>query len=118
MFKLDVILSTAPRDHGLESAEKACRKSIEELDCGYLDLYLIHWPGVQKLKSHDPKNAQLRGESWRALEKLHQAGGYICDLTYHFHMSMYHIIVHPWSTDIKGSPIMKLEYSVLSKKKL
>lgn len=87
MFKLDVILSTAPRDHGLESAEKACRKSIEELDCGYLDLYLIHWPGVQKLKSHDPKNAQLRGESWRALEKLHEAGGYICDLTYHFHMS-------------------------------
>ena len=49
-------------------------KSLETLDCEYLDLYLIHWPGVQKLKSEDPRNAELRQESWKALEKLCKAG--------------------------------------------
>ena len=24
--------------------EKACRKSIEDLRCGYVDMYFIHWP--------------------------------------------------------------------------
>ncbi|XP_032241146.1 glyoxal reductase isoform X2 [Nematostella vectensis] len=64
----------APRDHGIDKAEKACLKSIQNLGCEYLDLYLIHWPGVQKLKSDDPKNAVLRTESWKALEKLSFAG--------------------------------------------
>lgn len=51
-----------------------CLKSIQDLDCGYLDMYLIHWPGAQKLKSEDPMNAKLRAESWRALEELKQSG--------------------------------------------
>lgn len=72
-FFYDVI-SLAPRDHGFDSAEKACLNSVEALGCKYLDLYLIHWPGVQKLKREDPKNAQLRKESWQALEKLYKAG--------------------------------------------
>jgi len=49
-------------------------KSLQTLDCEYLDLHLIHWPGVQKLKSEDPRNAELRQESWKALEKLCEAG--------------------------------------------
>lgn len=49
-------------------------KSLETLDCEYLDLYLIHWPGVQKLKTDDPKNAELRKQSWEAVEKLYTAG--------------------------------------------
>lgn len=68
------IISLAPRDHGFDSAEKACIESLQTLDCEYLDLYLIHWPGVQKLKSEDPRNAELRQESWKALEKLCKAG--------------------------------------------
>ena len=49
-------------------------KSLEALDCQYLDMYLIHWPGVQKLKREDPNNAELRKESWKALEKLYKKG--------------------------------------------
>ena len=52
-------------------------KSLEALDCEYLDLYLIHWPGVQKLKREDPKNSELRKGSWLALEKLYKAGLFI-----------------------------------------
>ncbi|XP_031570803.1 uncharacterized protein LOC116305107 [Actinia tenebrosa] len=63
-----------PKSHGFENAKMACEKSIQDLDCGYLDMYLIHWPGAQKLKSEDPMNAKLRAESWRALEDLKQSG--------------------------------------------
>lgn len=27
-----------------ESVEESCRKSIEDLQCGYIDLFFIHWP--------------------------------------------------------------------------
>ena len=76
-LRVNIILFSfflAPRDHGFDNAEKACMKSLEALDCDYLDLYLIHWPGVQKLKSEDPNNAELRKGSWQALEKLYKAG--------------------------------------------
>ncbi|KAK2564830.1 Glyoxal reductase, partial [Acropora cervicornis] len=76
LTRKDVFITSklSPRDHGFDSAEKACLNSVEALGCKYLDLYLIHWPGVQKLKREDPKNAQLRNESWQALEKLYKAG--------------------------------------------
>lgn len=64
----------APSHQGYEMAKKACLQSIQKLRCGYLDLYLIHWPGVQGLRHSDPKQAELRRESWRALEELQAAG--------------------------------------------
>lgn len=76
LSRKDIFITSklSPRDHGFDSAEKACMKSLESLDCEYLDLYLIHWPGVQKLKREDPKNAELRRKSWQALEKLYKGG--------------------------------------------
>ena len=46
-------------DHGYEKTLQAFNKSLEQLDLGYIDLYLIHWP-VQG----------LRNESWRAMTEL------------------------------------------------
>jgi len=40
----------------------------------YIDLFLIHWPGTQKLKQHDSRNALNRSSSWAALERLHVEG--------------------------------------------
>lgn len=48
------------KDHGYDAALKAFDASLARLKLDYLDLFLIHWPV-----------AELRLESWRALEKLH-----------------------------------------------
>ncbi len=51
------------RDHGYEQALAAFEASHKRLGLGYVDLYLIHWP-VEG----------LRGETWRAFEKLQAEG--------------------------------------------
>ncbi len=50
-------------DHGYDSATRAFRESLRQLDMEFVDLYLIHWPVPRK-----------RGESWKALMKLYEDG--------------------------------------------
>ncbi|KAJ1927741.1 hypothetical protein IWQ60_002670 [Tieghemiomyces parasiticus] len=52
-------------DHGFDRTLKAFRSSLQKLGLDYVDLYLIHSP-------HG--GAQLRTESWRAMEQLHDEG--------------------------------------------
>ena len=63
-----------PKDHGRGKCRKGCLKSIGDLDCDYLDLFLIHWPGVQGKKPEDNSNKQLRLESWKDMEELFNEG--------------------------------------------
>lgn len=76
LSRSDIFITSklATGDQGFDSAYKACLQSIEKLQCDYLDLYLIHWPGAANVKSDDPKNRELRIESWKALEKLKSEG--------------------------------------------
>lgn len=53
-------------DHGFESAQRAARRSLEQLGLSWIDLYLIHWPTA--------KSPADRLDSWRALEKLQREG--------------------------------------------
>lgn len=67
----DIFITTklSPDDQGKDKAYKALEKSLKNLDCGYLDLYLIHWPGVYGLKANKTDNARLRDESWQEMVK-------------------------------------------------
>ena len=49
-------------------------ESIEKLKTPYLDLVLIHWPGVRGLDANDPKIRELRKESYQDLENLYSEG--------------------------------------------
>lgn len=64
----------APFQHGKENTRKAVLDSLKRLKLSYLDLVLIHWPGVQKLPPNDPKNKTMRQETWQELEDLVSAG--------------------------------------------
>lgn len=59
---------------GGDTTKAAVLKSIENLKCEYLDMYLIHWPGVSGLRSEDRSNAELRAQTWAALVQLKNDG--------------------------------------------
>ena len=60
----------APDEQGYDKAILAAKNILKSLNTDYLDLLLIHWPGVSKLKPSDKENATIRLETWKALEKL------------------------------------------------
>ncbi len=70
--------------HAPKAVAASCRKSIADLRCGYLDLYLVHWPfsnfhppgcGVGS-RSPDAKSFHLERfmATWQAMEKLVDEG--------------------------------------------
>lgn len=50
---------------------EACERTIRSLNCGYLDLYLMHWPASPALH---PDWAELNRSVWRQMEALVEAG--------------------------------------------
>lgn len=61
-------------DQGYEAAASAIDTSLAKLGLGYIDLYLIHWPGASGIEPSDPRNRELRQGSWKALEEALIAG--------------------------------------------
>ncbi|KAL7632449.1 UNVERIFIED_CONTAM: hypothetical protein RMT77_017225 [Armadillidium vulgare] len=72
----DIFLTSklSPKDQGRGKCYQAFHCSLENLQTDYIDLYLIHWPGVQNLQLSDKKNQILREESWKDLEELYKEG--------------------------------------------
>lgn len=71
----DVFITSklGPKDQGERSVDGALH-SLSQLDLGYIDLYLIHWPGTQGLLVADKRNPGNRAQSWATLEELHHQG--------------------------------------------
>ena len=74
------IVLSAPFDHGYEKVLAAIDRSLEALGRSYVDLYLVHFPGVRGLKREDPQNAVVRRETWRAMEEIYRSGKAITGL--------------------------------------
>lgn len=72
----DVFIETkiAPWQHGKDNTHTAVIDSLKRLKLSYLDLVLVHWPGVAKVPPKDPKNKSMRQETWFELENLVSLG--------------------------------------------
>ena len=44
---------------------------MKDLGTNYIDMVLIHWPGVKGLKLDDKKNFEYRKRTWEELERLY-----------------------------------------------
>ena len=68
-----IVSKLDPKHHGPKRSVYAVENTLKNLG-GYVDVMLIHWPGVSKIKSDNPIVKELRKESWKVLETFHQAG--------------------------------------------
>ncbi|KAG5899388.1 hypothetical protein JTB14_036876 [Gonioctena quinquepunctata] len=70
LTRKDIFITSklSPHDQG-EKAYKALELSLKNLDCQYIDLYLIHWPGAHGVDPSSSENSKLRNESWKQLVK-------------------------------------------------
>lgn len=49
----------------------SCKETIKNLNCDYLDLYLVHWPASNALYDNWK---QINSEVWKAMEDLYEMG--------------------------------------------
>ncbi|MBP5615190.1 MAG: aldo/keto reductase [Alphaproteobacteria bacterium] len=69
----DVYVVTKLNPHkkiGYEETIALIKQSLEDLDIGYIDLFLIHWPNV----TPDDRWKRLNAASWRAMEEFYEQG--------------------------------------------
>jgi len=64
----------SPKEQGYDGAMKAFEGSLKRLGVEYIDLYLIHWPGVSGYLKESSEQIEIRTQSWLALEKLYKDG--------------------------------------------
>ncbi|RCN42623.1 putative glyoxal reductase [Ancylostoma caninum] len=64
----------SPANQGTDLARKSIKKSLANLQTDYIDLMLIHWPGVSKKAVADKQNPVKRRQTYEVLEEYHDSG--------------------------------------------
>jgi len=72
--ELFITSKIGPSEQGYDKAIAACNSILKKLETPYLDLLIIHWPGVSGVSPSSAKNAEVRLETWKALEQLKKEG--------------------------------------------
>ena len=68
--------------HVFDVVSRHCHRCLEELNTGWIDLLLLHWPGCwESTKQHNKTKEQIKSENskrrlaaWRALEEMYHKG--------------------------------------------
>ncbi|KAF2359874.1 NADP-dependent oxidoreductase domain [Trinorchestia longiramus] len=63
---------SAAGDH--DSVVSCCKASLAHLGVSYLDLLLVHWPGLHRVPASDARNKAGRLVTWAAFKHLHDSG--------------------------------------------
>lgn len=73
----DIFVTTklGPKSMDPTKVRAALENSLKKLGMNYVDLYLIHWPAKQGLKSDDSRHATLRRQCWEVLEDVYTNTG-------------------------------------------
>ncbi|MBQ8217918.1 MAG: aldo/keto reductase [Oscillospiraceae bacterium] len=58
-------------ERGYEKTIAAVESSLKNLGTDYMDMYLIHWPCVEKVT---PEWAEVNADTWRGFEKMYKDG--------------------------------------------
>ncbi|KAI5181024.1 hypothetical protein NEOKW01_1265 [Nematocida sp. AWRm80] len=72
----DVFITTkiSTSNQGYPRAKESVKESLKRMGLEYLDLVLIHWPGVKGLDPKSPENKSLRHQTYQALLELQSEG--------------------------------------------
>ncbi|KAG9246808.1 putative aldo-keto reductase [Calycina marina] len=74
LTRSDVYLTSKLSPYDMATPHVALLKSLAALQTTYLDLYLIHWPGVARTRASSPENKKMRVEAWKVLNEAKREG--------------------------------------------
>mmetsp|Transcript_27033 Transcript_27033/g.26096 ORF Transcript_27033/g.26096 Transcript_27033/m.26096 type:complete len:142 (-) Transcript_27033:277-702(-) len=63
-----------PSFQGTSKAKECIEASLKNFDLDYIDLMLIHWPGVSGAGKKDKEVVTIRHQTWKVLEEYVDAG--------------------------------------------
>ena len=94
-------------DHrGYERAKEAIEDSLEKLNIGYIDLYMLHWPAVSKWH-RDWR--EINADTWKGAEEYYEKGlikalGVANYLAHHVKALMEDVRIQPMVNQIEYHP--------------
>jgi len=70
----DLWITSKLSPYDMKNPRAALLKTVASLQTDYLDLYLIHWPGVARKPASHSDNKRLRIEAWNVLNEAKREG--------------------------------------------